>query len=709
MRANSVSNICGTIGFAAIAAILALVSSCGGGEGAVGGIGDPSGYRPQFPFQFEGVTKAPGSNTQLVIKMNFITKNVSTDGTTGEFDAATNISLNDFSGPTPITSTASLVGTFSQKTLSLTVTPSIGSTYPFPAQYQGAFSDDNTVVLNPVGGGTSFTLRRNKFEFIPALTGNWAGQSGSGQPWLMQLRTEFPYSEENDATVLLSGTEVLAGQFSKITGYASVRAIVLSIERPSGPVQVSGDLSAATGKFTTEVKFGNSTTLARGGLPDSTSAIFLVGDQTMQLKRADLGGQPLVAVTEDIWAEQSTSNLAASPNGQQLAVVRTLDSGDLGLVLYSFGTGLTSPVPTFTATEIVSDIVWSPDSQSLVFAAITATAPSQGIYLVTSPSTTPQWRKLSGMSSGSTVLRSLAWAPAGQSLSFLSTTTNYSELFVQASPGTTNWNPTPISSAFNPMGAGGGIIDYRWAPSSAQMIALTVNTVAGAAQSDLYTIQSNGAGLQKLATSSDGNLPFAWQPNASSLAFGIPSAGMGANNFAIFLRPADASSAAIPISDAIPSTSLEWNPAGTALLALTQPQGMLKPVWSVVSVSGSGRIDLAEPGNCEAHGHWSADGSWIAYTRVINPDFGSTCRYDAARADGAVVQAVSPDVSATSDFRFVDANRLVFQSDQDRFPGTFDLNEELFIGQAGGSGNLKISSAPYDRQPVGYGWVLRKP
>lgn len=692
----------------ALAAMLAALAACGGGGGDSGG-----GLTPFFEFAFEGVT-ATATNTRLTVNLAFFTRNVSADKKTGEFDTASRISVTDYSGDQPTTSAATLSGTFSGSNMTLNVTPEPGGTYSFPTQYQGTFTDADTVRLTPAtGGGASITLRRNDNTFIPAVTGNWSGQSTSGQPWLIQLRTDSKFTDDSSATVFLTGTEVLGGQFSRITGHANVHAIVLDIQRPGGTMQVTGNLTANTGKFTTSMTLGNSQALTRGGITDAASVIFFHDTSPTNLQSANLGGQPITSVMSQTWSSCPAVCAVVSPDKQKLAVATNDNAGDQELHLYSFATGTATQVTQLGTDGQIFEIAWAPDSQSLAIVAKSQALPAMNVFLITPSPTPAQVKNLTNTASATTSIANLTWAPAGQALAYVSTVTGRSELYVRSSPATSTTS-TAVSTAAGTTGSGLG--QYQWAPSGGQLVAFTANTVVPAGTSprlyDLYTINRDGTGLHKINTVAepDDQIRFAWSPDASRVAFGAPSAGSGRSNYGLYSRPPDAGSAATLHSDAAIGTKLEWNPAGTAILLQTAPLNSDTYPWSIVPLAGTSPVVLPDSGPCEAYAHWSTDGSWVGFTHVINPTGGYTCRLDIARADGTGQRALSGENFNGSDFVWVDGKRVVFMSDEDNVKSIFlPPYMELFVAQAGGTGAIKLSSKPLDSQAVAFGWVVKKP
>ncbi len=698
-----------------LVASLTLLGSCGGGAaGGGGGIGGgPAPTPPYFPFDFEGVTQVGTSTTNLFVRLAFVTRNVSADGMTGEFSDSSTLSVTDHSGENPVTNSAQFVGTFSGNNMTLTVTPAAGSTYPFAAQYQGTFTDSNTVRLTATNAAT-LTLRRDDTTFIPRLTGNWAGQSATGQPWLIQFRAHPSFAGESDATVLLTGTEVLNGQFSKFTGYASIRALVLDIQRPGGTVQLSGSLTATSGKFATNFTLGNSSSFSRGGIADSSIATFIVDSDQKLFKSASLGGQPASTMIPEAWDSPPEQYLEVSPDKQRLAIIAPESNGAFELWLHDYQANTTVKATALGADGYINEMAWSPDGQSVAIIAESSANPVPNVYLISATGTQPSSVKLSNYTQSSVSVRSLAWAPTGRTLSFLSNESGPSNLYLQDPAAL--WAPLPIASSLaTPMGFAIGVTAYQWAPTGGQLLALTANSIAnanvGQRQFDVYTLKRDASELRKMNAVADLGQPmsFAWNPDSTQIAFGNRNLGTGRFDYGLFVRPANGSLPAALLSDVVPATPFEWNPVGTSIVALTAPIGSLTVPWSIVPVTGTDRIDLADSSLCGGYAHWSPDGTWLGYMGVDLSGPSYMCRIDAVRADGSQQQAISGLNGVGFDFAWVDGSRLVFLGDQDYIFDGSSFKNELFVGQAGGTGAIKLSSAPLDSQNVEAGWVVRSP
>lgn len=204
--------------------------------GCGGGALVPS-FAPFFVFTFSGVVE------RKIVTVNFQPSQGSSGKTSGTFDTS-NISVAGQS--------FQFTGTFSERTLMITVT---GPLPPLAAVYNGLFTEDETIVLTPVQAGRPpITLRLDRIDppatrFLPALTGDWTGLAANGAPWRLTLATDpvnaFPLVDPGDATVLLTGSEILgAAAAVTLLGYASVHYIELDIARTSGALRLTGRLQA---------------------------------------------------------------------------------------------------------------------------------------------------------------------------------------------------------------------------------------------------------------------------------------------------------------------------------------------------------------------------------------------------------------------------------------------------------------------------------
>jgi hypothetical protein len=87
----------------------------------------------------------------------------------------------------------------------------------------------------------ALTVVRADNSFRPTLhDSNWTGKDGAGRDWKLSFKT--PTFGDSDATVLLSGSEQLAGQTSTLEGFAVMRRLEISIQRgaPAVETRLSG-------------------------------------------------------------------------------------------------------------------------------------------------------------------------------------------------------------------------------------------------------------------------------------------------------------------------------------------------------------------------------------------------------------------------------------------------------------------------------------
>ena len=115
---------------------VALLSGCGGGAELL--------FIPFISFTFDGT--GPGGQA---IRFFFGTSNPSGCTASGSFAATSNVSFNGAS--------ALLTGTFNGRRMDISLAaPPPG----LAAGYTGEFTDDATVKMTPVGGGTAFNVVR---------------------------------------------------------------------------------------------------------------------------------------------------------------------------------------------------------------------------------------------------------------------------------------------------------------------------------------------------------------------------------------------------------------------------------------------------------------------------------------------------------------------------------------------------------------------
>ena len=214
------------------------LAGCGGGA-LVGALapGGLASFAPFFLFGYSGVLD------RKIVRVAFLPQ--TTDKSSGAF-LDSNIFVNG--------TLFKFSGTFKDRELDITIVQPLA---PLASRYTGLFTDDDTILMTPVGAGRlAFTLRLEQRDtqaprFVPALTGKWTGLDANNQPWSLVLATDpvnnAPQLDPGESTVLLTGTETLGNAPPvPLLGYASVHYIEIDITRAGGKVQLTGTLQSAS-------------------------------------------------------------------------------------------------------------------------------------------------------------------------------------------------------------------------------------------------------------------------------------------------------------------------------------------------------------------------------------------------------------------------------------------------------------------------------
>lgn len=247
---------------ASIATLAAGIPLAGCGGGALVPALAPGGlasFAPFFVFTYLGVVE------RKIISVNFLRDQASAGKNSGNFETSKirvdNNQPNDFSG------------SFKERELEITIVQPLA---PLATRYTGLFTEDETILMTPVGAGRlPFTLRLDRIDplatrFIPALTGKWTGQDANNVPWTLLLATEpvnnDPLNDPGDPTVLLTGTETLGNApLVPLLGHASIRYLEIDITRASGKVLLTATLQSASGPPPAGQPLTTATIVFKGG------------------------------------------------------------------------------------------------------------------------------------------------------------------------------------------------------------------------------------------------------------------------------------------------------------------------------------------------------------------------------------------------------------------------------------------------------------
>jgi Tol biopolymer transport system component len=717
-----------------VLAFLLLVACGGGGDG--GDVADS--IIENFSNSFDGVD----SQSQLVSLLLFPDQ-ASANKVSGTFDATRSTLIIYYPGNTTTPSVNVVVsGMFNGSSLSLTLA---NPPVPLAANYTGKFTDADTITLS--GSSGSLTLRRSGGSFTASVSGSWTGSDANGAAWYVQLAQTA--SVASNQTFLVTGTELLNGITSPVTGYVSVRYVELHIARSGGTVVVTGQFASSSGSINRDaMSFTPSGNLARGGTPDSHSVIFLgqnANTTLPSLYRTDLLGLKQEQINQDSGADAYVWSYAISPNHTLVAYIagasplatseiflysvsdRTVrqlnslgggsiqltwspDSNILGflvresssLVYDFYYQKVTDPSPTALTLKRTQASVptWSPDSCQVAYSADQDTVGRSELYVASICGGFTN--KLSGaFPNTSSQVTNWFWSPVANRIAFVADeyTAGLPELFVvDASNGS-------IGEVSNRSVPALGVLDFEWSPDG-NWLAFLVNEPAS--QRTILTAHLDGssrslpAGLLGAATPQTVEDVMYWSPDSHWLAFQSTRNVNGQLVTDLYAAAADGSSGQ-RVSDPTASNGgignmVSWRP-DSSLLFYDFETPTLTYDFATTTLTGQRSVfNAIGVDTCaDTSSSWSPTGDRVAFLAQANAT--SPCNVTIAAADESNKQLASSTLTtqaALSSLRWLgDGQRLLFLSTDDVVATGFTSSAtELYVAYAAGAAAIKISSIP---------------
>lgn len=199
----------------------------------------------------------------------------------------------------------------------------------------------------------------------------------------------------------------------------------------------------------------------------------------------------------------------------------------------------------------------------------------------------------------------------------------------------------------------------EWSPDGLQIVfALYDSNPSGLYESGLYSIDSNGSGLQQLTSGPEIDSEPQWSPDGTRIAFSR-STSMGYQNRAaqIYVMSADGSDPrAITIGPYINSDPA-WSPDSQRIAFVSNRDGQ-SDIYTMAA-DGSDLIRLTDDAAVEGWLSWSPS-ERIAF-RGNRHDLNDQAQLYVMNADGSGARQLTQGISELGQFHWIDQQRLVYE------------------------------------------------
>ena len=242
--------------------------------------------------------------------------------------------------------------------------------------------------------------------------------------------------------------------------------------------------------------------------------------------------------------------------------------------------------------EIDNDPNWSPDGTKIVFRKELY---GSGIYVMNADGSNVQ--RLSPIPAQDS---QPTWSPDGTKIAFTSSRDGQPEIYVMDADGSNAKRLTynaEHTEAANPQLSKVMAFDAQPSWSPGKKIVFWSNRDGN---QNLYSMNSDGSGLQQLTLTKASNGDPAWSPDGSKIAFGSNRDGTHPN---VYVMNADGSNT-IKLTNFIPpyeAGDVSWSPDGTKITFQWDARGAKDgEVW-IMNADGSGQMSThqkCDPNNC---------------------------------------------------------------------------------------------------------------
>jgi Tol biopolymer transport system component len=268
------------------------------------------------------------------------------------------------------------------------------------------------------------------------------------------------------------------------------------------------------------------------------------------------------------------------------------------------------------------------------------------------------------------------WAPDGASLAVVLDSPNGATIHLLTPGGT----PVPLAPGAAP----------SWS-SDGQRLAFFENDGAVLSGNEIWVVNADGTGLQKLTDTDENDTSPSWSPDGAWIAFERTRSSLPG----IYRISPDGTGATRVSSDLSYVASPEWSPDGGRLVYTASPMltNITQDVY-VVHADGTGEVNLTStPSVAERDAQWSPDGSRIVFSRSTSMTSADIWIMN-ADGTGQVNLTASPGTNNRFPVWSPDGRAIAFASNR-----TGDT--EIYVLRADGSATLRVTTSPgVDSQPA---------